>query len=72
MASPLPFHRFQQLVKSYGCVMVMKGTHGEIFKDGVPVGGFAVTHGKHTKGNEVKPFYVRRFLKNIMLVEHQQ
>lgn len=34
-------------------------------KAGKYVSRFAVTHGKRTKGNEVKPVYVRQFMRAV-------
>jgi hypothetical protein len=73
VTAPLPLYKFQQLIKSYDCLIVMKGgSHGKVVKNGIPVSGFAVTHGRHTKGGEVKPIYIRKFLENIERVEHKQ
>ncbi len=63
MPGPLSFRQFEALVRSYGCTMEIIGRHGAIRKDGKYVSRFAITHGKRTKGNEVKDVYVRIFLR---------
>ena|GEM_PF-2838894 len=64
--SPLSLRRFRKLVSVYGCNVVRTSLEWQIVdREGKYVSGFAVTHGNRTKGNEVKPVYVRQFLKRI-------
>lgn len=61
---PMPLRKFEQLVKTYEC-HIERSTKEWVVVDaeGNTVVLFAVTHGGRTKSNEVKPFYVKRFLK---------
>lgn len=61
---PIPEREFAKMVKSHGCKIVMNGTHGSIYRDDNFVTGFAVSHKQGGK-REVKPVYVRQFLKAI-------
>jgi hypothetical protein len=61
---PIPEREFVRLIRSHGCNIVMNGNHGSIYRDGNFLTGFAVSH-KHGGKREVKPVYVRQFLKAI-------
>lgn len=68
MTAPMPFRKFHELLKEHGCTYERRGkaSHYFIFDaDGNFVSDFSVTHGKNTKGDEVKPFYVKQFTKAI-------
>lgn len=64
MPAPMPEKDFLKLVKEHGCAVKMKGSHGSIYRNGVLVSRFAVSHRKGGK-REVKPVYVRQFLGGI-------
>ena len=61
---PIPERDFVKLVRSHGCEIVMNGSHGTIYRNDNFVSGFAVSH-KHGGKREVKPVYVRQFLKAV-------
>lgn len=68
MAPPIPLREFKKLVARYGCRIeqLAKSSHYKIVdEDGVVISGFPIKHGKNTKGNEVKPVYVKQFLDAI-------
>jgi hypothetical protein len=70
MGAPMPLHKFRKLVKSAKCtIQPTKNNEWEIFDDqGNWVSGFSVTHGKNTKGNEVKDCYVKEFKKAMGII----
>ena len=59
---PLKFHEFRRLVGSYGCEIVKTTKEWEVSdrQDKARISGFATVSGR-----EVKPIYVRQFLKVI-------
>lgn len=61
---PITYREFVKLVKSHGCDVFRKGSHGKVLFNGKFVCRFAVTHGKHTKGDMVLGCYVSQFDKN--------
>lgn len=65
MPAPMPFRDFERLVKSHGCTLDRKGSHGTVMFHGQTVSRFAVTNGKNTKGDEIKPIYLKQFLQNM-------
>lgn len=65
MPGPLSYREFEALVRSHGCTVELTGRHGTIRKDGKYVSRFAITHGKHKKGNEVKHVYVQKLIRAI-------
>lgn len=63
---PMSLRRFHRLVKQYACAIVRTSSEWQVIdSNGKYVTGFAVTHGRRTKGNEVKPIYIQKFLKEI-------
>lgn len=63
---PMPLRKFEQLVKSHGCHIERSSKEWVIVDSyGAKIVPFAVTHGKQRKRNEVKPIYVKQFLKAI-------
>lgn len=70
MAPPLPYREFVALVKRHGCTIVRNGSHGKIQKDGMTLCTFAVSHGKNTKGEDVKPIYVKHLMQAIGGLTH--
>jgi hypothetical protein len=65
--APIPYRKFIKMLKEEGCTIDDSGYPHivEIFYNGQVISTFSVTHGRNTKGNEVKPAYVRQFAKNL-------
>lgn len=65
MVAPLPEHKFNRLVREYGCILLPTSKEYEIItKDGQFVCSIAISHKKGSK-REIKPVYIKRFLQAI-------
>ncbi len=63
---PVSLRRFRKLLRIYGCNIMRTSTEWQVVdSEGKYISGFAIAHGRRTKGNEVKPIYVQKFLKKI-------
>lgn len=70
---PIPLRKFKQLVESYGCLIQKTSQEWKVVNaDGMLVSTFSVTHGKRTKGNEVKQIYKKKFLLGLELLNQNR
>jgi hypothetical protein len=64
--APIPFRKFQALIRGFGCSIERTKSEWKVVdRSGLVVSTFAVTHGKNSTSNEVKPIYVKQFLAAI-------
>ena len=64
--APMPLRKFRSLVQRHGfSIEQTKKEWKVVDSTGLIISTFAVTHGKHSKSNEVKPIYVKQFLAAI-------
>lgn len=71
--APIPFRQFKQLVESHGCTVCQTKKEWIVLNEnGAIVSTFSITHGKRTKGNEVKQIYKMKFLQGLMLLRDSE
>jgi hypothetical protein len=64
--APMSFRKFQAHVREYGCSIERTKSEWKVLdRDGLIVSTFAVTHGKNSVSNEVKPIYIKQFMAAI-------
>ena len=70
---PMTEKDFLELIKSEGCTVepTARGHYKILDEKGHMLSGYAKTHGKRTKRNEIKDCYVRAF-KRALELKHQQ
>lgn len=69
---PIALKKFLKRLEAERCVYrVDQSGHYRVYRDNEFLFAFAVTHGKRTKGNEVKDVYVHRFERLIRKLPHE-